>query len=252
MLFWALLIVLLPAGAAFQQTQDPRAAEFRKRASALAEQRREGMEESQEAQEGALKILDAFVLEELNRGAARDVAALNRRLAALVTQDPPVGESYALVLLGTPPGGSGYYALVANFGQSGPSGVRLYPPSEEGYKPAARIDRYATPDFFDDYLELAPIKASDVVFITISGRADELKTGSFMAWRYRFEKLETLWASELLEHSTWENRADGFHLTYCVRADENNPRRCALMARERHVWDGSFWRQAAREEFAPK
>jgi hypothetical protein len=172
-------------------------------------------------------------------------------LAGLVRQDPPVGESYSLELLGTPPGGSGYYALVANFGLSGPSAVRLYPPSAEGYKLAARVDRYAYPDFYDDYLALLPIKASDVVFVTVTGRTDELKTGSFMAWRYRFEKLENLWTSELLEHSTYENRPDGVHLTYCVRADETNPRRCVLLARERHAWDGSFWRLASREEFPP-
>lgn len=231
---------------------DPRIADFRKRASTLAEVRREGGEELEEPQETALKVLDAFVLEELNRGDSRDVAALNRRLAELVTQDPPLGQSYVLVSLGNTPAGAGYYALVANFGVSGPSAVRVYPPSPEGYRLAARVDRYTQKEFFDDYLELVPIKASDVLFVTVSGRTDELKTASFMAWRYQYEKLQNVWTSELLEHSSYENRADGFHITYCLRADEDNPRRCVLYANERHVWDGSFWRLASREETPPK
>ncbi len=249
LLLYFLLALVQPVLA---QAPDPRVADFKKRVAAITAQRRDGAEENEAAQESALKTLDGMILDELNSAAPRDIAALNRRLAGLVAQEPPLGESYALISLGATPSGAGYYALVVNMGVSGPSALRLYPPSAEGYKLAARIDRYAQRDFFDDYLEVVPIKASDVLFVTVSGRTDELKTGVFAAWRFKYEKLEGVWASEPLEFSSYEYKPDGFHIRYCVKEDEDNPRRCALMARERHLWDGSFWRLAEREEFAPK
>jgi hypothetical protein len=244
-----LLAALLSAAGAQPQTADPRVAEFKKRAAALAAHRREGVDESEAPQEAALKLLDAVVLEELNRAAPPfDLAALNHRLEAFIVQDPPLGEGYVLLAVSRPAAGPAAYALAANFGFSGPSAARLYVSAAGAYQLAARMDKFTHKDFYDDYLELAPISAADVVFVTITGRSDELKTGSFTAWRYAAGKLQTLWASDLLEHSTYENRPDGFRLSYCARADEDDPRKCALFARERHLWDGSSWKVASREE----
>lgn len=243
---WLLVPVMLPAQA------DPRAADFKNLATQLIERRLNGSEETEELQEKTLAIIDKVVLEELNRGSARDLATLNGRLRSFVINDPPIGESYVVILVGTPVTGPGYYALVANFSQSGPSAVRLYPPSAGGYRLAARIDRFAQKEFFDEYLELVPIKSSDLVFVTVMGRTDELKTGAFTAWRFHDGRLDAVWESELLEHSSYEARPDGFRVTFCAQADAQNPRRCAKFARERYLWNGAAWQRAAREELAPK
>src|SRR5712691_638837 len=66
-----------------------------------------------------------------------DREALNKRLAAMATQQPPVGESYRVLRLGGQPAP---YALVINFGLGGPSAVRLYTSGSGRYGLAARID----------------------------------------------------------------------------------------------------------------
>lgn len=236
-------------------TSKARIAEFKQLAAELTERRRAGAEEPEELQARALALLDAAVFELLAQPDA-SVTAINAQMRTLVTRDPPVGESYELILLGTPRQGRAYYALVVNFSQSGPSAVRVFAPDDaagqRGFRLAGRIDRFAQPDFFDEYLELVPIKASDVVFVTAAGRTDEQRTGSFAAWRLNRDKLEQLWNAELLEQSAYEVTPAGFHLTFCAQPDENGSGRCRLQARERWVWDGYNWRRAERTEVPPK
>jgi hypothetical protein len=234
------------------QNPDPRIAEFKALAGQVAEQRLSGAEEEGQLQERALALLDQLVLEVLNRGPAQDIAALNRRLSSLVAQEPPVGESYQVVPLGSPPRGLGYFALVANFSLSGPGAVRVYAPAGGHYTLAGRVDRLAQPEFFDEYLELVPVKASEIVFVTVAGRTDEFRTGSFAAWRLTPNGLHSVWSAELLEHSTYELRPDGFHLWYCGEPDPQDRRRCARMLHDRYLWDGVAWKLAAREPAAPR
>jgi hypothetical protein len=225
--------------------------QFRELASQLVAQRMSGGTESEEPQEKALALLDALILEHLNQPAGAELAALNERLARLVVRQPPLGERLEVLSLGAPRFGRGTYALVANFSQSGPSAVRLYAPASGGYRLGARIDRFRQPDFFDEFLELVPLRASDIVFVTVTGRVDELQTGSFAVWRWRNDRLDMVWSVDVLEHSTYELKPDGFHLQFCSQSDEQNPRRCRKFTRERYLWDGMEWRRMAQEELDP-
>ncbi|MBI1749613.1 MAG: hypothetical protein HY234_14330 [Acidobacteria bacterium] len=228
--------------------EDLRHAEFKQLAAQLVERRRSGADETEDLQEKTLKLLDAIVLEQLNRPGPRDLAGLNQRLAASLARPGALGESYELVRLGATPLGEVYYAIIVNFSMSGPSAIRFYPPAPQGYRLAARIDRWEFPDFFDEYVELVPIKASDVVFVTVNGRTDELRTGAFAAWRFAEGRFSAVWTTDILERSSYEVRPDGFHLSFCSQNDEQNPRFCRRMMRERYQWDGFAWRRVEQQE----
>ncbi len=213
---------------------------FRRLAEQLAQERLDGVEESEARQEQALGILDRIVLEALNVTGAPKLDSLNQRLAGLITQQPLVGEGYRVVRLN---GSPAVYALVVNFGLAGPSAVRIYRSAAGRYALAARIDRFAQKDFFDEYLEVVPVAAPVVLFVTVTGRTDDLQTGAFTAWRLDGERLQALWSSEILQQSSYESDADGFRLTYCAQTDEDSPRVCRRMTRDRYVWDGAAWKR---------
>lgn len=221
------------------QTQKPES-EFARLAARLAQQRLGGADEGEKLQEQALAILDGLVLEALNTPQGPDLEALNKRLAAMAIQQPPVGEDYRVVRLGGQPAA---YALVANFGLAGPSAVRLYTTAGGRHGLAARIDRFTRTDFFDEYLELVPVTAPLTLFVTVTGRTDELQTGSFTAWRLDGNRVTPVWSSDILPQSSYESRPDGFRLTYCAATDEDNPRICRRMTRDRYVWDGTTWKR---------
>ena len=228
--------------------EDPRAAEFKSQAAQLAERRRTGADESEEAQEKTLKLLDAIVLEQLNKPGKLDLAAVNQRLAASLVRAGAVGESYELKRVGPADGPEISCALVVNISMSGPSAIRFYPASPQGYRLAARIDRWEFPDYFDEYVELLPVKTNDVVLVTVNGRTDELRSGTFAAWRLADGKFNALWTTDILERSSYEVRPDGFQLSYCSQNDEEKPRVCRRMMRERYVWDGFNWRRVEQQE----
>jgi hypothetical protein len=234
------------------QAQDE-ATEFKKRAAELAEQRLGGAEPNRALQDGALAILDGMVCRGLSAPGEISLEALNARLSSLVVQDPPLGESYQVLLLAPPR----LFVLVANLGLAGPSAVRFY--SRDAPHAAAKkgesapcrlvgqIDQFTHSDFFDESLELVPLAASsaadeaDAVFITISGRTDELRTGAFMAWRFHQGGLEKLWASEILQDSSYEITPGAFQVTFCADPDELHPRVCHRMVRERYRWESGAW-----------
>lgn len=255
--FFALLTLLAAPLARAQQPpaapEDPRPAEFKQLAAQVVERRRSGADESEDLQEKTLKLLDAIVLEQLNRAGPPDLAAINQRLAASLARPGAVGESYELVRVGATPSGEVICVLVVNFSMSGPSAIRFYPPSPQGYHLAARIDRWEFPDYFDEYVELVPILTSGVIFVTVNGRIDELRTGAFAAWRFSEGRFTAVWTTDILERSSYEVRPDGFHLSFCSQNDEQNPRLCRRMMRERYQWDGFVWRRVEHEESdAPK
>lgn len=222
-------------------TENKRTEEFSRLAAQLSLNRQHGAEESEKLQEQALGILDVVVLDSLNAGDRPNTALLNEQLAKFVSQTPPVGEDYRIMALD-----SGYtvYALVANLGVGGPSAVRLYskPGAAVRYQLTARIDRYTQKDFFDEYLELIPAATIAVVFVTVSGRTDELQTGSFTAWQFDGQKVRLLWVSDLLPRSSYENRPDGFSLSFCAEPDDEKPRECRQMSQNRYQWDGAAWK----------
>ncbi len=254
--FVLLLLLAAPLACAQQPPaapEDPRPAEFKKLAAQVVELRRAGVDESEELQQKTLKLLDELALEQVNRAGPRDLAATNRHLAGTLARPGAIGESYELVRLGANATGEVFYALVVNFSLSGPSAIRYYPPSAQGYRFAARIDRWEFLDYFDEYVELVPISASDIVFVTVNGRTDEFRTGTFSAWRFSEGRFTTVWTTDILERSSYEVLPDGFHLSYCSQNDEQNPRLCRRMMKERYQWDGFAWRRAERQESdAPK
>lgn len=234
--------------------------EFRKLAAEIAARRQASAEEKEPLQTRALELLDATAVAAFNEASTAPqsrLPALNRvqeKLHALAGPEPRVGEDYQAVQLMTEGDGvAPVYGVAVNFGLSGPSAVRLYAPTEQvkagaqqvwtGYRLAAKIDRFTHEDFFDEYLEVVPVNPSAAVFVTVTGRTDERKTGLFMAWRLEGRQLRNLWTSELLEHSAYEAKDGEFALEYCAEADESKPSVCKKLQRDRYVWSCGWTKQ---------
>jgi hypothetical protein len=231
------------------QNRQDTAATFQRLAARLVNDRLDGNDSPESVQEEALTILDRLALEELN-SPTPNLAALNERLGKLVVTGPPVGESYRVVGLGdapSAPDSNRAYALVANFGLSGPSSVRLYAGAPGQVRRVARIDRFRQKDFFDEFLELVPLAGGGVMFATVTGRTDELQTGAFAAWRLDGDTLKLLWFTEVLQQSSYEAAADGFRVTFCAETEEERPRVCRQMVRERYIWTDGAWKRAERQ-----
>jgi hypothetical protein len=229
-----------------------RVAEFKQVARQLVERRQAGAEETEAEQTRALTLADALALELLNGTPAANEEAVNRALEQLVAQQPPVGEEYRLLRMGT--AGRAWYLLTANFGLAGPSALRFYARpagTGAGYKLSARIDRFTQQEYFDEFLTLVPVAAADGVFVTVTGRTDELQTGGFIAWRFDGARLQRLWATDLLERSQYETTGGEFRVTYCEETREDDPSQCARMLRERHLWRSGVWQMAERREVKP-
>jgi len=248
-LAWGALIVV--AAAADAAAQAPAAAPslavttgFGSLAGQLTAARDEGTGETESLQEQALGILDRAALEQLNR-AKPDLDALNTALAGFVTHQPAVGEGYRVVRLGGEPAA---YALLADFGLSGPSAVRVYAGGAGHLALAGRVDRYAQKDFFDDYMEIVPLAGNAPVFVTVAGRADEQQTGVFTAWVFSGVQVRAVWTSDIVQNSSYAASADGFRLTYCSLTDPEQPTTCQSMQRDRYVWQDQAWK---RVETAP-
>lgn len=242
-----------------QRTPETGEQQFQKLVAQIAGQRLNGAPEDKALQEQALAILDRIICQTLTYATKLDLGVLNDRLARLVTQDPPLGESYRVVQLGL----GHAYALVANFSLSGPAAVRVYSNREVGreggqirysvqFETMGRIDRYSIPDFFDENVELLPllsvasIRATatpDAVFVTVSGRSDELKTGAFAAWRFHQGLLALLWSSDLFSNSSYESAEGTLRVTYCAEADLERPRVCRRMVRETYGLRGDAWQR---------
>ena len=230
-------------------------------AAQVTADRAEGGAESEPLEEQALEILDRAALEQLNGeqrnagqmaasaaqatvpGAApagADLRLVNERLASFVIHQPPIGEAYRVVRLG---GNPATYALVADFGLSGPSAVRLYAGAAGELALAARIDRYSQNDFIDDYLELVPVPGAAAVFVTAAGRTDDLQTGIFTAWYFDGHSVAAVWTSDILEQSTYDAGADGFRLTYCADTDTADTSTCRRQQRDRYAWQDGAWKR---------
>src|ERR1700722_3043619 len=199
--------LLLPA-----QSAGDAAAEFKRISQALSDARLGGASENQAQMEKALAYLDSLALSTLNVPGEPNLDGANRGLADLASHTPPVGENYRLVKLGGAPAA---YAMVINFGLGGPAAVRIYAGGAGHYALAARIDHIVEKDFFDSDLELAPVSSSEAVFVTISGRTDDLSTGLFSAWRFDGQRLVALWNSDLVQQSSYQADFNGFRLAYC-------------------------------------
>jgi hypothetical protein len=159
-----------------------------------------------------------------------------------------VGENYRLVKLGGTPA---VYAMAINFGLGGPAAVRIYAGSYGHFALAARIDRFVQKDFLDSDIELVPVSNSEPVFVTVSGRTDDLSTGAFSAWRFDGQSAVALWNSDLLQQSSYEADENGFHLAYCSQVDEDHPSQCLKMSRDLYRFQAGEWKRIETADLPP-
>ena len=105
-------------------------------------------------------------------------------------------------------------------------------------------------DFFDSDMELVPVSNSDAVFVTISGRTDDLSTGLFAAWRLDGHRLVPLWNSDLVQQSSYESDGKGFSIAYCSKVDDDRPSQCLKMSRDAYQYQAGEWKRTETEEIA--
>jgi hypothetical protein len=222
------------------QNSSDAAADFKKISQELSAARLGGGGEDRARMEKAMAYLDSIAVSVLNVPTEPNLDGANRGLEDLASHTPLVGENYRLVKLGGAPVA---YAMVVNFGLGGPAAVRIYAGGPGHYALAARIDHFVEKDFFDSDLELAAVSGSDAVFVTISGRTDDLSTGLFSAWRFDGQRLVSLWNSDLLQQSSYQADFSGFHLAYCSEVDEDHPSECLKMSRDVYRFEGGEWKR---------
>lgn len=242
-------VLLMAARPAAQTGGDP-AAEFKQISAELSAARLSGGNENAARMEKGLAYLDSIAISVLNVPGEPNLGGANRGLAGLVSRIPPVGENYRLVKLG---GATPAYAMVVNFGLGGPAAVRIYAGSAGSYALAGKIDRFAQKDFLDSDVELAPVSNSEAVFVTISGRTDDLSTGLFSAWRFDGRAMLNLWNSDLLQQSSYQAGDQGFDLAYCSQVDDDRPSQCLKMSRDLYRFQSGEWKRVETVDLpAPK
>lgn len=224
-----------------------RASEFRKLSADIAYDRAHWRDSTQKSQEDALEILDLAVLSALNGSKAPDLASLNVSLAAL-PEASSSDQSFRVSQLGTD---NPVYALTANFGANGPSALRIYSLQSHSYELLGRIDRFSEPAFFDDSMILLPLEKIPGIFVTVTGRTDSLSTGMFGAWRFAGGRLQKLWLSELLVHSTFIAQSDGLQLDYCGQPDDADPAICHQTLRDVYAWKDNAWKRISQAVVPP-
>jgi hypothetical protein len=222
------------------QTAGDATAEFKRISEELSAARLDGGDENEAQMEKALAFLDSIAVSDLNIPAGPNLDGANRGLAELTSHTPPVGENYRLVKLGGTPAA---YAMVINFGLGGPAAVRIYAGGAGHYALAAKIDHFVQKDFFDSDLELAPVSNSEPVFVTISGRTDDLSTGMFSAWKFDGHGVVALWNSDLLQQSSYEADEMGLRLAYCSQVDDDHPSQCLKMSRDLYRFQAGEWKR---------
>lgn len=230
------------------QTGGDPIAEFRKIAGELSIARQSGGDENEDRMQKALAYLDSVAVAALNAADGPNLDGVNRNLAGLASHTPPVGENYRLVKLG---GAPGVYAMAINFGLGGPAAVRIYAGAAGQYALVARIDHFVQKDFLDSDLELVPVSNSEPVFVTVSGRTDDLSTGAFTAWRFDGNRLAALWNSDLLQQSSYEAEGNGFRLAYCSQVDEDRPSHCLKMSRDLYRFVSGEWNRVESVDLPP-
>jgi hypothetical protein len=222
--------------------------EFRRISEELSAARLGGGEENEAQMERALAYLDSVAVSVLNGPAVPDLDVANQRLAGLASRTPPVGENYRLVKLGGTPAA---YAMVVNFGLGGPAAVRIYAGAAGHYALAAKIDHFVQKDFFDSDLELLPVSNSEPVFVTVSGRTDDLSTGMFSAWQFDGHRVLAVWNSDLVQQSSYEADENGFHLAYCSQVGEDHPSQCLKMTRDLYRFQAGEWKRIETADLPP-
>jgi hypothetical protein len=232
------------------QSNGDMTAEFKTAVGELSSTRLGGGNENSAQLEKALAYLDSIAISTLNPASSPDLDAVNRRLATLVSQTSPVGENYRLLKIG---GSPTVFAMAVNFGLGGPAAIRIYAGGTGHYTLAAQIDHYAQKDFLDSDIELVPVSPADLVFVTVSGRTDDLSTGAFTAWQFNGHAAVALWNSDLLQQSNYEVEGTGFRIAYCSQVDDDRPSQCLKMSRDLYRFDAGQWKRVETAELpSPK
>ena len=226
------------------------AAVFERTAEDLSAARLSGGGEDRGQLERACSYLDSIAASVLNSAPNPDLDAANHQLARLVSQTSPVGENFRLVKIG---GSPAVYAMVINCGLGGPAAVRIYAGDPGRYALAAQIDHYAQKDFLDSDIELVPVSPADAVFVTVSGRTDDLSTGAFSAWQFSGNAVKNLWNSDLFQQSSYEVEGNGFRIAYCSQVEDDHPSVCEKMSRDLYRYEAGKWTRLETIELpAPK
>jgi hypothetical protein len=224
--------------------------EFKRLAEELSSARLGGGNENKAQLEKTLVYLDSVAISALNSAPSPDLDSTNRRLASLTSQTSPVGENYRLLKIG---GSPAVYAMVINFGLGGPAAVRIYAGVAGHYSLAAQVDHYAQKDFLDSDIELVPVSATDLVFVTVSGRTDDLSTGAFTAWQFNGHEVAVLWNSDLLQQSSYEVEGNGFRIAYCSQVNDDRPSVCLKMSRDLFRLEAGQWKRVETSDLpSPK
>jgi hypothetical protein len=245
--WWGLCLAVMPAAGQDISGAASPPAEFTRLAEKLNADRTAGAAETQATEEQALEILDRVALASLDV-MAPDPEVLNTHLAAFVTRQPPLGEGFRVFRLGGSPAS---FALLADFGEAGPSAVRIYAGAPGKLSLAARVDRYAQKDFLDDYIELVPVPGPVALFVTVAGRTDDFKTGVFTAWHFDGHQVEPVWMSDILSESNYEVNASGLRLNYCADLEPDDPTVCQQTRHDRFIWQDGVWKQAESATLGP-
>jgi hypothetical protein len=222
------------------QTGGDPVAEFKRASEELSVARLSGGNENETQMGKALAYLDSVAVSVLNVPSGPNLDGANRGLAGLVSRTPPVGENYRLVKLGGVPSA---YAMVVNFGLGGPAAVRIYAGPAGSYALAAKIDRFVQKDFLDSDIEIVSGSNIEAVFVTVSGRTDDLSTGVFSAWQFDGHRMLNLWNSDLLQQSSYEADENGFRLAYCSQVDDDRPSVCLKMSRDLYRFQSGEWKR---------
>lgn len=223
-------------------------ADFKRQVESLSSARLGGGSEDRAQLEKALGYLDSIAISAVNSTATPDLDATNRSLAAISSQGSPVGENYRLVKIG---GSPGVYAMVVNFGLGGPAAVRIYAGEPGSYKLAAQIDHYAQKDFLDSDIELVSVAPANLVFVTVSGRTDDLSTGAFSAWQFDGHVVKNLWNSDLFQQSSYEVEGSALRIAYCSQVDDDRPSVCLKMSRDVFRFDAGKWSRTETADLPP-
>jgi hypothetical protein len=200
-------------------------------------------EESPQKLEAALSILDEAVLPALNSGGVADLEALNQALRDYAAPDSPLAEEYSVQPF---PAGSELYVLAANFSPIGPAALRFYARREGRFVLVSSLSRFTDSRLDDSFIRFVPIPGvSETVFLTVSGRTDRWRTGTFAVWRLREGAFSLLWEKETLTLTDYHWDDQRFILDYCAETDEQKASICRRAAHEVYTWTDNRWQEVS-------
>ncbi len=143
------------------------------------------------------------------------------------------------------------FALLADFGEGGPSAVRIYAGAPGKLSLAARVDRYAQKDFFDDYIELVPVPGPVALLSPWRGAPTTSRQAYSRPGILTDTKQRPFGCRISSSNRVMRSVRNGLQLNYCADPDPDDPRVCHQTRRERFAWQDGAWKQAESVALAP-